>query len=160
MITRQRRKLISLLICKVRGGFELPLFSCTGATGGNMKAKEIIELTDELKPNQYSENLKLGWLSTLDIQIYGDVMLTHEDCAVEAFSGHTDINDELLVGEPYSDMYRYYLESMIDYANQEIAKYNNSSSMFQARYSDFCKYYNRTHMPVHPVNGPMLRRRI
>ena len=122
-----------------------------------MTVKEIIDRTDEIKPNQYSTEQKTEWLSRLDIQIYNEVMKTHEDCDMDGFEGHTGETAELLVGSPYDDMYRYYLESMIDYANQEIAKYNNSSAMFDERYTEFCRNYNRTHMPVHPVNEILFR---
>ena len=43
-----------------------------------MTAGEIIAKTDELEPNQYSTELKLGWLSNLDGKIYEAVIKTHE----------------------------------------------------------------------------------
>lgn len=122
-----------------------------------MTVGELISKVDELKPNHYSEQRKLEWLNHLEEQIYFNIILQHE--------GHEDIeykeyesveqngNDALLASGMYEDLYRYYIESQIDYANQEINKYNNSSQMHNAFYEGFEKWYRRNHMPIHKVNS-------
>ncbi len=127
-----------------------------------MTIGEAISYIDELKPNQYTSTMKRGWLSRLDNTIYENIYKTHEGNTYESFSGYTDDTEdttELLVPEPYTEIYRYWLESQIDYANQEISKYNNSSAMYNNVYTEFSNYYNSKHMPVHSVNGPIFYRR-
>lgn len=55
--------------------------------------------------------------------------------------------EKLLVPAPYDEVYIRWLEAQIDYANGEYGRYNNSMTMFNASYSAFRNYWNRTHMP-------------
>lgn len=117
-----------------------------------MTISEVIASVDELKPNAYDDDIKIQWLSELDGQIFQEVVLTHEynpDMPAE-FKGYTpaDKNNELLVGQPYSRMYREYIFAMMDYMNGETDRYANSVTMFNAKYKEFTDYYNRTHMPL------------
>lgn len=117
-----------------------------------MKAWEIIELVDEVKANHYDDKLKMKWLSDLDGLIWSEILSTHEDNPLpDGFPGYAvgrDEETELIVPAPYDSMYRWYLESQIDLANQEINKYNNSKALFNNDYLAFTDYYNRRHMPV------------
>ena len=115
-----------------------------------MTIKEAIDLVDRLKPNQYTENLKIKWLSKLDGQIYKEVFLTHEGNSVENFVGYDEASQEtvLLVPYPYEDIYNYFLQAQIDKENGEIAKYNQSITLYNNAFLSFQNYYNRTHMPL------------
>ena len=111
---------------------------------------EMITDVDALKPNGYEQPYKVQWLSQLDMRVKQDIIDTHEGGDGVSFSGYTDdtpIDTELLIPHPYDEVYRYWLEAQIDYANGEYAKYNNSMSMFNTAYSAYERYYNRTHMP-------------
>lgn len=110
---------------------------------------DVLTEVDELKPNQYDDWLKIKWLSNLELRVVNEVFNTHEDTQV-VFDGFTDadIDTELLVPEPYSELYKYYLFSMIDFNNQETDRYVNSTTMFNASYRDFVDYFNRTHKPL------------
>lgn len=111
---------------------------------------EVITDIDELKPNGYSQAFKVQWLSELDGKVKGEIIDTHEDGEDVSFSGYNDetpTETELLIPHPYDDVYTYWLEAKIDYANGEYAKYNNSMAMFNTAYSAFERYYNREHMP-------------
>lgn len=116
-----------------------------------MTISEAIEKIDNLKPNTYSQQDKVEWLSILDLMVKVEIIDTHEGGDSIEFSGYddeTDINTEMLVPEPYSTVYLSWLESKIDYTNGEYGKYNNSASVFNADYSRFENYYNRKHMPI------------
>lgn len=111
---------------------------------------EAINKIDSLKPNNYSQEEKVGWLSTIDGRIKAEIIDTHEDGDGGVFNGYdsgTSLSTELLVTAPYDELYIRWLESQIDYANGEYGKYNNVKSMFNTAYSDFERHYNRTHMP-------------
>lgn len=116
-----------------------------------MTLNDAIERVDALKPNNYSDDEKVQWLSDLDLMIHKEVILTHKhDEESESFEGYTmeDLNKPLIVTAPYDKLYISYLSSKIDYFNCEYGKYNNSVTMFRADYSEFCSYYNRNVMPI------------
>ena len=54
----------------------------------------------------------------------------------------------LLIPYPYDDVYLKWLEAQIDYANGEIARYNNSITLYNSAMTAFMNYYNRTHLPL------------
>ena len=111
---------------------------------------EMITDVDALKPNGYEQPYKVQWLSQLDSRVKQDIIDTHEGGEDVSFSGYNDdtpIDTKLLIPPPYDDVYRFWLEAQIDYANGEYTKYNNSMAMFNTAYSAYERYYNRTHMP-------------
>ena len=115
-----------------------------------MTINDVITRIDALKPNTYSVEDKIRWLSELDGIIKVKIIDTHEGGESVSFSGYPgdcDLMTELLVPAPYDDVYIYWLEAQIDYANGEYNKYNNSRERYNAVYADFRNYYNRTHMP-------------
>lgn len=111
---------------------------------------EAINRIDTIKPNSYTQAEKVRWLSNLDGIIKNKIIDTHEGGESIVFEGYTDstpLATELLVPFPYDDIYLKWLETWIDYYNGEYARYNNSADMYNKAYSEFSRYYNRTHMP-------------
>ena len=112
---------------------------------------EAINRVDILKPNTYTPDTKIYWLSNLDGIIFEKIIKTHEGAEVSKFEGYTaetPMDTKLIVSAPYEDIYIKWLEAQIDYANGEYGKYNNSITMYNTAYSAFEKYYNRTHKPI------------
>jgi hypothetical protein len=112
---------------------------------------EAINKIDVLKPNNYTQLDKIGWLSELDGIIKSEIIDTHEGGEEIVFNGYDPnipIKTELLVPAPYDDIYIKWLESKIDYTNAEYGKYNNSVTAYNTAYSAFERYYNRHHMPI------------
>lgn len=146
-----------------------------------MTINEIIAKVDELEPNQYSYETKMGWLSTLDGELYEEVVKTHVPENLECdprerlwrgnplnqdipervwrpvwpeFVPYTDGDDELLAGPPYgAPMYEAYLKSKIAAENAEIGKYNAQIILFNSAQLSFINWYNRNHMPLQPAHG-------
>lgn len=115
-----------------------------------MKIIEAIDRLDELKPNTYPLSDKIGWLSTLDGIIKRDIIDKHdggEGVVFEGYTKDTPLSTELLIGEPYEEMYISFMESKIDYYNAEIIKYNNSVTRYNDAFQAFSNDYNRNHMP-------------
>lgn len=115
-----------------------------------MKIIEAIQAVDTLKPNAYSELEKIQWLSKIDGIVKTEIIDTHESTEEIIFNGYdenTSLETELLVKAPYDDIYVSWLESRIDYANGEFAKYNNSVSVFNNAYASYERFYNRNNMP-------------
>lgn len=117
-----------------------------------MTIKECIDQVDNVKPNQYSIEDKVNWLSFLDGIIINDVLKTHEgyEGQYDEFEGYSadKIGVKLIVDKPYDELYVAYLKMKIDEENGETARYNNSATMFNSYMTVFKKYYNKTHMPL------------
>ena len=111
---------------------------------------EAINRIDILKPNTYTPDTKTYWLSNLDGIVFEKIIKTHEGAEVSNFEGYTaetPIDTKLLIPAPYDDIYLKWLEAQIDYANGEYDKYNNITVAYNDAYTEFERYYNRTHMP-------------
>ncbi len=116
-----------------------------------MKLLEAITLIDTQKPNTYSVAEKTRWISELDGRIKNEIIDTHEGGGFVSFNGYdedTPPDTELLVKSPFDNIYVAWLETRIDYHNSEIARYNNSTAVFNTIFSDFSRAYNRAHMPI------------
>lgn len=126
-----------------------------------MTAGNAIARTDDLKPNLYSEDQKLEWLSILDRQLWEEVISTHEGyeeipIPAEDYSGET----ELLIPHPYAaDVYIPYLQARIDRENMEIGKFNQSASLYNAGADAFRNWWSRTHRARRraPAKGGVFR---
>lgn len=118
--------------------------------GSTLKLIDAINEIDSIKPNTYSQQEKIRWISILDGNIKKEIIDTHEGAENVTFNGYdnnTDISTELLVPAPYDDIYIRWLEMQIDYANADLVKYQNSMTLYNNAYSNFEKYYNRNNMP-------------
>lgn len=116
-----------------------------------MTITEAITQIDTIKPNAYSPNEKISWLSRLDGMVKRLIIDTHEggeNIVFDGYDSETDLDTELLVSAPFDDIYLRWMEAQIDYANAEFPKYNNSILMFNAAFEMFSNHYNRNHMPV------------
>ena len=115
-----------------------------------MTIADAISKVDALKPNTYTLEDKIQWLSTLDGRVKAQIIDTHErNCPVH-FYGYHDVLDQdmvLLVPPPYDEMYLRWLEAMIDYHNSDDDRYNNAILLFNNVYEGYKKHYTRTHMP-------------
>ena len=111
-----------------------------------MKAQDVFDAIDQLKPNDFNRSEKRGWLKQLEQMILREIIIPHggtvEDVELKDFDDETD----LLAPPPYDNIYALWLEAQIDRQYSEIAKYNNSITAFNAAYQTFSNWYNRTHM--------------
>lgn len=114
-----------------------------------MTISDAITMVDALRPNQYSQDMKIRWLSRLDGMIWQEVIRTHEGAA-ETFDGYSSAeleSKEMLVAAPYDeDVYNNYLQAMIDRENGEAGKYSQSITLFNAAFVRWRNWYNREHM--------------
>ena len=106
---------------------------------------------DTVKPNVYSQEEKIKWISLLDGMIKAEIIDTHEGAervVFKEYDENTPLTQALLVPHPYDDIYIKWLEAQIDYANCEYKRYNNSITLYNTAYLAFEKYYNRIHKPI------------
>ena len=119
-----------------------------------MTIREAITRVDAVKPNRYKEAQKIAWLGNLEGQIINELVLTHERPAMVVqlvFDENMDTDQQLIAPHPYDEVYTLYLQSQIDLHNMEIAKYNNSKTLYNNAYQTLVDYWNRSHMPVGAV---------
>lgn len=119
-----------------------------------MFIKDAIGIIDTLRPNQYTDEDKVRWLSVLDGKAVAEVIETHEGGENVKWEAYTiaDYEKELLMPAPYDyEVYINWLMAQIDMANAEVGKYNQSISLFNNAYLQWQQFYNRKHMPKgHP----------
>ena len=118
-----------------------------------MTITEAIARVNALIPNKYTNEDKVRWLNEIDGVINTEIFDRYEkDETLPTYEPYTaaDLTKTLLAPEPYSVLYVYYLQSKINYADNETDRYNNSSAMFNECYKNFGNWYNRTHKAFQP----------
>ncbi len=114
-----------------------------------MTIGDAVAVTDSrMLGNQYTYEEKVRWLSEIDKRIFNEVISRRADSGISEFDGYSASSDpdtRLLVSSGYDDIYIYYLEAMINKANCEYSRYNNSMIMFNTLYSLYKRHFNRTH---------------
>lgn len=117
-----------------------------------MNIQEALDLADQMKPNMMSRQVKIGFLQEIDQKIYKEILLKHEHTEEEEvlpeYDIDTDGGTELLVPDPYSILYVFWLESRIDLLNQEQDKFNNDRALFENAYMEMHDWWNRERMPI------------
>lgn len=117
-----------------------------------MTIKECIDIVDTQKPNTYTVEDKVRWLSFIEAIIINEVLKTHEgyDGRYDLFDGYSEekLSVSLVVPSPHDRLYTAYLKMKIDGENGETARYNNSVATYNAYMTEYRKYYNKTHMPL------------
>ena len=113
-----------------------------------MTVQEVLTEVDELKPHQYEDSLLIGWLNNLEQRIYTHILSRYvyeEELEDYVPLTENDPERELCIKEMYTDIYKFYLFAMIDFYNNETARYQNSYAMYNVMYEEFANYWNRTH---------------
>lgn len=115
--------------------------------GGNkMTVEKALAKFKRLYPGSvYTDEDLISWLSIVDGRVYNDIILTHEgheDVTFEGYTSTTPTSTVLLIPEPYSEAYIYYLMAMSEMHNGESERNANSTAMFNNEYNSFAAYYN------------------
>lgn len=110
-----------------------------------MTIEQAISRTDELCPNQYTEEQKRLWLSRLDGIIKTEIHVDGEDLPDYSSAAGTT---ELLVPFPYDEIYIYWLITQIYLNNAEMDNYNAELVLYNTAYVDYANFYTRTNMPT------------
>ena len=80
-----------------------------------MLLAELIATIDEIKPNQYTKEQKVRWLSEIEGIVVDDVLNNYEGNDIEftSYEYENDMEKELLVPERFSDIYINYIKIFI-----------------------------------------------
>ena len=114
-----------------------------------MKICDVIGWADEIKPNAFSDEVKMGWLNSLEGRVMAGVFLLSAAGISEYGYAHPrDMDTELMVKPPHDDIYGLWLAAKIDEANGEYDKFANSSQIFNAHYASFTRWFADTYNPA------------
>ena len=116
-----------------------------------MTIQEALDTTDELKPNMMSPRLKMKFLTEIEQLIHDEIVMKHEHAEEldpkPEYTEDTDPLTVLIVPDPYSMLYVYWLMSKIDMQNQEDLRYNIDRASFENAYETMSDWWTRNHMP-------------
>lgn len=112
------------------------------------KIREIIERCDRVRLNDIDDAEKVRWLGELDGEIALNIMLMSvADAESFRYDPMEDMDTELLVRFPYDALYQHYLEAKVDYANNDLNRYNASSAMYNLKLDEFRHWFVSRYEP-------------
>lgn len=112
-----------------------------------MKIIDVINRLKQDRVKRLRRDTLLTWLSDFDERVYNQIILTHENSEPREFP-YEDENTELIIPDMYGDIYKFYMESKIDFAFDETQRFQNNTAMFNGLYQNYADWYNRTHKPI------------
>ena len=115
-----------------------------------MNLKQIIDMVDDIKPNAFSAETKTGWINECEGLVQTEVFLLAPE-EVIAYSYEADKNKEMLVGGPHNKIYWTYLTALIDFANGEYNKYQNTMQLFNNYFGEYMRWYALHYRPADNV---------
>ncbi len=88
------------------------------------------------------------WLSRVDGRVKREVLDTHEGpvCSFTGYDPDISLDTELLVKEPYAELYGHYVDAQIALENIQQEEYSCHAILFEQAWSEFRNDYNRNHL--------------
>lgn len=111
-----------------------------------MTVKRAIVIADEFRPNAISEDHKFAWVYQVEAEVAE--MMGEEDLPVNPFPDDAD----LLMPEPYDNIYPLYVVAMIDFYNGETNLFSNDRAMYEEAMSAAKAWYRRNNKPEYEGN--------
>ena len=124
-----------------------------------MTVKECIEYVDEVKPNAFSVETKLMWLSQIEGRIAAEIFLMAPAEAAQ-FRYKTALEDgdkELLVDSPYDDIYCAYMTAKVDSKNGEFNRLSTAAQAFNRIWDEFSACIATWYDPAAGYYGPEIK---
>ena len=119
-----------------------------------MTVAGIIEQYNTERPNNVEDALKKDFLKRVEQMIIDIIIKNHQGAPdEEELIEHIedfDIDTELLVEEPYDDLYIYYLDQRISLNNNDTKRYNVASQLYNNALLTYQQKYNREHKSIQP----------
>jgi len=113
-----------------------------------MKVREILAFIMQIRPHAYTDAEMIALLNTIEGRVYTDILQKAEgfEGTFEPFS-EGQVERELVVPVPFTDLYTYYLASQIDWMNGDSGRYNDSMVLYNKAWDDYAAYYRANHKP-------------
>mgnify|MGYP000237190409 CR=1 FL=1 len=109
--------------------------------------KGVIDYVDEIKPNAFSNAAKTQWINECEGLVQTEVLLRASE-EILAYSYDADQNKTLLTAPPHDKIYGVYLAAMIDFANGEYSKYQNTMQVFNGFFGEYIRWFARNYRPA------------
>ena len=114
-----------------------------------MTVQAALNYLDEVKPNAFSQGVKLDWLSEIEGKIALEIHLeTPESLEDWLPYAAADLSEELQVGVPYTGVYTWWLQAQADLANGEYDKAQNTMTLFNNAWAEYLRWYCQKYDPV------------
>ena len=107
----------------------------------------VIAMVDDMKPNAFSNDTKTQWVNEVESMVQTEVLLFASEQII-TYTYAQDSTEELLVQPPHDKLYWSYLVAMIDFANGEYNKYQNTMQVFNAHFGEFMRWFARNYRPA------------
>ena len=114
---------------------------------GMATLKSVIDMVDEIKPNAFSNEAKTQWLNECEGLVQTEVLLFASE-EIITYHYDADKDKELLAQPPHDKIYWAYLTAMIDFANGEYNKYQNTMQVFNSFFSEFMRWFALNYHPA------------
>ncbi len=108
-----------------------------------MTLMQAIENFDSERANSVSIERKITWISQLDYKISTELLEPRGAGKFAGFTEMTPLETELKAPEEYKEIYPLYMNMKLDYMNGEIARFNNSTLLFNRMYKEMGDFINR-----------------
>lgn len=105
-----------------------------------MTLSGVIGMADNIKPNAFDTATKTQWVNEVEGLVQTEVMLLALE-EIITYDYTTNANTKLLVEPPHDKLYWAYLTAMIDFANGEYNKYQNTMQVFNAFFGEYMRWY-------------------
>ena len=112
-----------------------------------MTIREIIAFVDDIKPNAFTQDVKLKLLNEAEYMIEQEIYLLPEDKKHEPYEA-ADLDNEPLAPEARQDIYSYYIIAQIDYFNEDYDKYQNAKELFNRSFINYQRSYAIVYEPA------------
>ena len=104
-------------------------------------AKQVLDRVDALLPNGYQRTEKLRWLAQ------AEGFVRREVCRERGELAELTEETELTAETPFDELYRYYVEAQIHYANGETARYNSAAGLWNNAFLTYRDHRARLSAP-------------
>ena len=114
-----------------------------------MTVQQALSYVDSVKPNAFTQDTKLGWLSEIEGKIALEIHLDDpEDLEDWLPYEAADASEERKVWLPYTGVYTWWLQAQVDLANGEYDKAQNTMAMFNNAWAEYLRWYCQRYDPV------------
>lgn len=120
-----------------------------------MKLGQVIAMVDDIKPNAFGNDTKTKWINEAEGMVQTEVFLLAPD-EIVTYDYERDKEKDLMVRPPHDKLYWSYLTAMIDFANGEYDRYQNTVQMFNSHFGEFMRWFATCYRPADfPRRGAM-----
>ncbi len=112
-----------------------------------MTVGQCIRFIDAQRPNAFSENAKIAWLSQLEGRIATEIFLmAPAELGQFQYSSNTK-SYKLLLDRPWDNLYLAYLTAKVDSKNGEFNRLSTAAQAFNQQWNETAAYFANRYEP-------------